>query len=106
MIADARTLRTLTADPDALLRYLGGLSNAQFQHASAELGGRILAEVHTDCFWSVFGALMRRDRKAYLGTLLKALSARLSPAPGHPWETTANYRASSVTAPLQNCAGK
>lgn len=81
MIADARTLRTLAEDPESLLRYLGGLSNAQFRRASAELGERILTEVDTDCFWSVFRALMLHDRRAYLGTLLKALSARLTSAP-------------------------
>ncbi len=78
MFADAKTLRTLTAEPEALLSYLNSLSNAQFRHAGKELSERILVEVDTHCFWAVFTTLFRHDRKAYLGTLLKALSTRIT----------------------------
>ncbi len=81
MIADARTIRTLTSDPEALSSYLETLSNAQFRHASKELGERILVEVDTPCFWAVFTTLFRCNRKAYLGTLLKALTTRISKCP-------------------------
>ncbi len=78
MFADARTIRNLTSDPGALGSYLETLSNAQFRHASKELGEHILVEVGTPCFWAVFTTLFRSNRKAYLGTLLKALSTRIT----------------------------
>lgn len=78
MIVDARTLRNLTDEPEALLLYLKSLSNSQFKRASMELGEHILVEVSTDCFWAVFKTLFRDNRKAYLGTLLKALAARIA----------------------------
>lgn len=78
MIVDARTLRNLTYEPEALLLYLKSLSNSQFKRASMELGEHILVEVSTDCFWAIFKTLFRDNRKAYLGTLLKALVTRLN----------------------------
>lgn len=78
MIVDAQALRNLADDPEALLLYLKSLSNSQFRRASAELGEHVLVEVGTDCFWSVFQTLFRDNRKAYLGTLLKALATRIA----------------------------
>lgn len=78
MTADTRTLRTLTQEPEELLIYLGALSNSQFRRASMELGERILVETDEELFWKAFLTLFRNDRKAYLGTLLKALTARIS----------------------------
>lgn len=81
---DSATLRTLTDEPQALCLYLKTLSNARFKHAGTELGERILPEVETECFWAVFTALFRDNRKAYLGTLLKALAIRLTHPDGTP----------------------
>lgn len=78
MIADARTLKQLTDEPEALLPYLNALSHAQFRRAGMELGERILVDIDTEHYWSVFRILFRDNRKAYLGTLLKALTTRLS----------------------------
>lgn len=78
MIVDARTLRNLTNEPETLILYLKSLSNSQFKRTSMELGEHILVEVSTDCFWMVFKALFRDNRKAYLGTLLKALATRIA----------------------------
>lgn len=88
MTADARTLRTLSQEPEELLLYLGALSNAQFRRASTELGERILIEIDDEHFLAVFKILFRNDRKAYLGTLLKALVSRIKRNDGSP-DTTA-----------------
>lgn len=77
MFVDSRKLRSLMAEPDALLSYLGGLSNAQFRDAGRMLGESILVGVPGETFWSVFRTLFFSNRKAYLGTLLKALVSRI-----------------------------
>ena len=84
MMLDARKLSTLLETPEQLLAYLGEMSNAQFRNASRVLGERLLPSVDNDVFWQVFRALLLSDRKAYLGTLLKALVARLCPKGVHP----------------------
>ena len=84
MMLDARKLSTLLETPEQLLAYLGEMSNAQFRNASRVLGERLLPSVDNDVFWLVFRALLLSDRKAYLGTLLKALVARLCPKGVHP----------------------
>lgn len=78
MIVDTRKIRTLLTDADALLSYLDGLSNSQFRAAGQLLGDSLLVEAEQDVFWPLFRSMFLSDRKAYLGTLLKALAARLS----------------------------
>lgn len=79
MLLDVRKLGSLQETPDQLLAYLAEMSNAQFRNASRVLGERLLPSVDNDVFWPLFRALFLSDRKAYLGTLLKALALRLSP---------------------------
>ena len=78
MIADVRKINTLLETPTQLLPYLEGLSNAQFRQARRLLAERTLPLAGKDVFWSVFRTLFLHDRRAYLGTLLKALVTRLS----------------------------
>lgn len=77
MIVDVRKIRLLMADADSLLSYLEGLSNSQFRHVSRLLGDSLLVQADAETFWTLFGVLFIRDRKAYLGTLLKALVLRI-----------------------------
>lgn len=79
MLLDIRKLGILLETPEQLLAYLAEMSNAQFRNASRVLGERLLPSVDNDVFWPLFRALFLSDRKAYLGTLLKALVLRLSP---------------------------
>lgn len=79
MLLDVRKLGSLLETPEQLLAYLAEMSNAQFRNASRVLGERLLPSVDNDVFWPLFRALFLSDRKAYLGTLLKALVLRLSP---------------------------
>lgn len=79
MLLDVRKLASLLETPDQLLAYLTEMSNAQFRNASRVLGERLLPSVDNDVFWPLFRTLFLSDRKAYLGTLLKALVLRLSP---------------------------
>ena len=79
MLLDVRKLGILLETPEQLLAYLAEMSNAQFRNASRVLGERLLPSVDNDVFWPLFRALFLSDRKAYLGTLLKALVLRLSP---------------------------
>lgn len=79
MLLDVRKLATLLETPEQLLAYLAEMSNAQFRNASRVLGERLLPSVDNDVFWQNFSTLFLSDRKAYLGTLLKALVLRLSP---------------------------
>ena len=79
MLLDIRKLATLLETPEQLLAYLAEMSNAQFRNASRVLGERLLPSVDNDVFWPLFRTLFLSDRKAYLGTLLKALVLRLSP---------------------------
>lgn len=79
MLLDIRKLASLLETPQQLLAYLAEMSNAQFRNASRVLGERLLPSVGNDVFWQNFSTLFLSDRKAYLGTLLKALVLRLSP---------------------------
>ena len=79
MLLDVRKLGILLETPEQLLAYLAEMSNAQFRNASRVLGERLLPSVDNDVFWPLFRTLFLSDRKAYLGTLLKALALRLSP---------------------------
>lgn len=77
MLADIRKIRLLTSEPEALLVYIESLSNSQFRHVSKLLGEQILKDVSVDDFWKIFKTLFFHDRKAYLGTLIKALVQRM-----------------------------
>lgn len=79
MMPDLRKIRALLLEPEHLLAYLKGLSNSQFRIASQVLGERLLVELEDKYFWETFKTLFLYNRKAYLGTLLKALSSRISP---------------------------
>lgn len=78
MIVDFRKIRDLLSEPELLVSYLDGLSNSQFRTASRMLGERVLVDVEIELFWPVFKTLFLHNRKAYLGTLLKALGTRIS----------------------------
>lgn len=75
---EAGTLRALAGTPEALLSYLESLSHSRFRRAGMELGEHILPEMGVGQFWAIFRILFRANRKAYLGTLLKALATRLA----------------------------
>ena len=77
MIIDIRKVRTLMQEPKDFLVYLNGLTNSQFRKLSQQLSDRLLPEMTVDEFWPLFSELFFSDRKAYLGTLLKALCLRL-----------------------------
>ena len=77
MVIDLRKVRSLMLVPEDFLAYLGGLTNSQFRKLSQQLAERLLPEMSVDEFWPLFSALFFSDRKAYLGTLLKALCIRL-----------------------------
>ena len=77
MFVDSRKLRTLLTEPDALLSYLHGMSNSQFRDASRMLGESLLVDMPDEDFWPLFRCLFFSNRKAYLGTLLKALVLRI-----------------------------
>lgn len=79
MLTDTRKLLSLLDTPEQLVAYLGTLSNSQFRLAGRVLAERLLPECDGAVFWQVFRTLFLHDRKAHLGTLLKALVARLSP---------------------------
>lgn len=78
MPIDVRTLEKLANEPQALLMHLKALSNSRFRQASRELGESVLVELDNQHFWAVFHVLFHDNRKAYLGTLLKALAARIA----------------------------
>lgn len=78
MIVDFRKFREFLSEPDLLLSYLDGLSNSQFRTASRVLGERVLVDAEMEFFWPIFKTFFLRNRKAYLGTLLKALGTRIS----------------------------
>ncbi len=59
-------------DPRALLAWLDRLSVAEFRAAGSLLGDRLLPELPSDQFWAYFVEIVPADRKAYLGTFLKA----------------------------------
>lgn len=71
-------MNSLQEAPEQLLSYLGGLSNSQFRNASRVLGERLLVDAGKGVFWQVFRILFLHDRKAYLGTVLKALVSRIA----------------------------
>ena len=79
MLLDVRKLASLLETPDQLLAYLAEMSTAQVRNVSRVLGERLLPSGDNDVFWPLFRTLFLSDRKAYLGTLLKALVLRLSP---------------------------
>lgn len=78
MMPDLRKIRALLLEPEQLLTYLDGLSNSQFRMASQVLGEKLLVELEDQYFWNAFKYLFLYNRKAYLGTLLKALASRIS----------------------------
>ncbi|MBR5467577.1 MAG: hypothetical protein IKU79_09295 [Bacteroidaceae bacterium] len=77
MLVDRRRLRELISEPDTLVPYLNGLTNSQFRVASQMLAGGMLDDMPSKVFWQLFSRLFIADRKAYLGTLLKALATRI-----------------------------
>lgn len=78
MYIDIKKLSCLLETPEALLAYLDGLSNAQFRQAGLVLGENMLPKTTEHVFWSIFSAMFRHNRKAYLGTLLKALAKKIN----------------------------
>ena len=77
MAADIKKINALLETPESLPPYLDGLSNAQFRKASDVLGETLLPRVNNNTFWQVFATLFQHNRRAYLGTLLKALNSRI-----------------------------
>lgn len=61
----------------ALPGFLRSLSVSQFRTAGYILGDRIAAEVEPVLFWELFLTLLRMDNRAFLVTMLQALSVRL-----------------------------
>lgn len=90
-MVDIRKIRTLLSEPDMLLAYLQGLSNSQFRVASQQLGERLLVDIEANTFWHIFKTMFLCNRRAYLGTLLKALRMRIS-HDGLPVDSTAFER--------------
>lgn len=77
MVVDYRKITSLVETPELLIPFLEGMSNSAFRSASLVLGEKILPSCAIVHFWQTFRALFLHDRKAYLGTLLKALLKRI-----------------------------
>lgn len=73
---DVRRMHDLMQESEQLNAYLRGLTNSEFRLAGRVLADSLLVEADRETFWSVFRTLFLSDRKAYLGTLLKALAQR------------------------------
>ena len=67
----------------ALPAFLGTLSVSQFRTAGYILGERIAMEVETEEFWKLFRTLVRFNNRAFLTTMLYALSQRLKKGETH-----------------------
>jgi len=66
------------AEWDALIGYLNGLSNAHFRTAGYLIGERMLTTVDPDTFWAVASRLILWQPKAFVVTMAKAATPRLS----------------------------
>lgn len=78
MIADKQKLQTIVEDTDAMVAYLDGLSNARLRVSQQVLSDEILPFVRNSRqFWHLFVTLYKRDKKMWLGVLLKALANRI-----------------------------
>ncbi len=71
-------LTTEGTPAEQLTEYLSSLSNAAFRTAGYCLGERILMEATPKHFWSLSFTLISYHPKAFLVTVMKTLSARLS----------------------------
>ncbi|MBO4592657.1 MAG: hypothetical protein J5678_00480 [Bacteroidaceae bacterium] len=56
--------------------YLSGLSNSGFRTASYVLADHVLPRIDADSYWACFTSVALTDRKAFLGTFLKAAKAK------------------------------
>lgn len=70
-------LRDALERPEELCAFLEGLTNSQFRQAGKVLGDSLLVDMDRDRFWNLFRILLLSNRKAYLGTLLRALLTRM-----------------------------
>jgi hypothetical protein len=64
-------------DYDGLLGLLDSFSHSQFRTAVYMLGEKFSLEVTADAFWKLFAELLRKDSKAFLVVMLKALVQRM-----------------------------
>ena len=65
------------ADFQGLLELMDSFSNSQFRTAVYMLGERYATGMPWEAFWQLFAVLLRKDAKAYLVVMLKALSERM-----------------------------
>lgn len=66
---------------DELIDYLQGLSNSQFREAGNMLGGKLSEEMDDATFCQLFDVLVAYHSRAFLGTMLKAIAARIQRNP-------------------------
>ena len=66
-----------TSDEEGLVRLLDSLSRSEQRTAGYMLGERLLADCPADLYWQMTDALVRRESKAYLITLMKTFLMRL-----------------------------
>ncbi len=66
-----------TGDEEGLVRLLDSLSRSEQRTAGYMLGERLLADCPADLYWQMTEALVRRESKAYLITLMKTFLMRL-----------------------------
>lgn len=67
-----------TGDYEALTTYLDTLSNSNFRTAGYMIGERFMPAMEPADFWALFAVLLRYNAKAFLVTMLKALTDKLS----------------------------
>ncbi|MBP5381375.1 MAG: hypothetical protein J6Y39_06590, partial [Bacteroidaceae bacterium] len=65
-------------DWQGIVVYIGTLSNAQFRTAGYILGERIVGELAEKDAWALILELVRYDAKAFLVTMLKAISKKFN----------------------------
>ena len=67
----------MAEDFEGLMDLLDSFSNSQFRTAVYMLGERYALELAKDAFWRLFALQVRKDAKAYLVVMLKALVQRM-----------------------------
>lgn len=77
MLVDKNKIIQLVYSPELLYAYLKSLTNSRFRLVSQFLSEGLLDNIENKDFWNLFAYLFVTDRKAFLGTLLKALSLRI-----------------------------
>lgn len=70
------------ADFQGLLELMDSFSNSQFRTAVYMLGERYATGMPLEAFWQLFAMLLRKDAKAYLVVMLKALTERMEHGEG------------------------